>query len=399
MALLPKPYYDEILGSIVLRGLALSGLPLKRFLRMVYATPRSNLSFVMSSGLDRIALLSGAEPEELLVNHTVFPYSVAAMPPQEQARLRGKALKPVAGVDCLASLTKSVTHGVSFRRFCPLCVAREMRESGESYWHRAHLLPGMVLCPEHGIRLQYATALVRGGHTERDPRLPNQCSGTQELANVERPLLDRVSALSLLALNGRFPGGAELPLRYGQMARDKGYVCGNGGIGSVHLSGDIYRAYGRCYLEAAGCEFAPGARNAWPALMTRVYAGVPFAPVKHILLTAFLEVANRAEVADRLYRTPGPKPRNPSRRDQRTAARLRLFMARHHDKDRRFSISKLLTRWKAWAAYRHDRSGFPETRAAIAEFKNSNLAERQTGRRPYWRKRPGLECRTAKAND
>jgi len=391
MALLPKPYADELVGSILLRGFRVSGLPLKRFLSAVYSAPRSRLAFVMTSGLDRIALLSGMDAEQLLLQHTVFPYTVAAMSEDARQRFLHKALALVPGVDCLGSLTKSVTHSTPFRRLCPLCVSREMGEFGESYWHRTHLLPGVLLCPEHGVALHRVASPTHACTPQSDPRLPHECTGSQESAQVAMPLLERIGTLSQQALDGPFPGGDALPARYEQLARVKGYVCGNGGVGSVFLANNLYRAYGANYLASVGSPFSPNALHAWPTLMTRPGAGPPFAPIKHILLTAFLEVAAKPDAPVCLYRTPGPKPQSSQRFDQKTAARLRRFMARHGDQGERFSTRELLTRWKAWSAYRHDRSLFPETNAAVAEFKQSNLAVRQVGRRPYWRTRLGLE--------
>lgn len=40
-----------------------------------------------------------------------------------------------------------------YLRFCPECYAEEIRKYGESYWHRIHQTPGVLVCAKHNCQL------------------------------------------------------------------------------------------------------------------------------------------------------------------------------------------------------------------------------------------------------
>ncbi len=46
-------------------------------------------------------------------------------------------------------------------RFCPFCLDHDKQYFGEGYWHRAHQLPGIVVCPRHGCLLERSAAFIR----------------------------------------------------------------------------------------------------------------------------------------------------------------------------------------------------------------------------------------------
>jgi hypothetical protein len=46
-------------------------------------------------------------------------------------------------------------------RYCAVCVSRDRVEYQETFWHRAHQLPGINLCPHHGIFLEISTVRYR----------------------------------------------------------------------------------------------------------------------------------------------------------------------------------------------------------------------------------------------
>ena len=97
MPWLPKPYPDEVIGSVVARGCIQTGLSLKRLLSDIAGSNRSYASFLMSSNVVAMEAWCGIDPEELLQEHTMFPYAVGFMPKATRAALESKALRPVQG--------------------------------------------------------------------------------------------------------------------------------------------------------------------------------------------------------------------------------------------------------------------------------------------------------------
>jgi hypothetical protein len=47
----------------------------------------------------------------------------------------------------------SVIADTSHFRLCPLCTAEDLAARGETHWRRSHQLPGVLVCPAHGVPL------------------------------------------------------------------------------------------------------------------------------------------------------------------------------------------------------------------------------------------------------
>lgn len=50
----------------------------------------------------------------------------------------------------------SQVHEPKYLQSCPQCRIRDVKEFGEAYWHRIHQIPGISVCPSHGVPLQRA---------------------------------------------------------------------------------------------------------------------------------------------------------------------------------------------------------------------------------------------------
>lgn len=154
----------------------------------------------------------------------------------------------------------------------------------------------------------------------------------------------------------------------------------DGQIASRQLSFQLARHYTMPILARLHCDYSPESYGAWPGLMLRVGTTAPFAPIKHILLAAFLCTERRASAA-RCYARPGPRPFDAASQDSRCVDRLRQQIVRPAHEQRRSTIRDLMTGIGAWQVFRHDRAQFPSTSALLEEFKRSNLSARQTGGR------------------
>ncbi|WP_408611872.1 TniQ family protein [Chitiniphilus purpureus] len=161
MPYLPKPYPDEVIGSVLVRAIRHTGLPSKRLLALVYGSHRDSTSFLMVGAAARVGAFAGMDPEELVQRHTMFPYAVAFMPADVRAALMAKVLGLRAD-ESLSSLTKSISAGVPFKRVCVACIADDLERWGEPYWRRAHQLPAVLFCAEHGTPLSDTFLPLRG---------------------------------------------------------------------------------------------------------------------------------------------------------------------------------------------------------------------------------------------
>lgn len=382
MALLPKPYPDEVIGSVIARAAWHNGLPLKVLLKDVFGPQRSCSSFLMSSELQRLELLAGTDAEEILMCHTVFPYATAFMTDSVRAGLKSKALNPKKGEDCLGSITKNVSHGVPYRRVCPSCIKEDLATYGESYWRREHLLPGALVCTRHGTKLRLTNVALRGRAQARDTLLPHLLAHFRSKTKLTLGQLQIISEFSIKALNWKTAPAEELLGIYRSKAAELGYQLPKGDFGSVELSRAVLRFFGSQFLEDSGATMTK--HTPWSSLMLRPGVGIPFAASKHVLLLSFFQQAVKAPLdVSASYRPPGKKPSDFKRLDSRLTQRLTNLVKKAVLKNIRLTVKKLLRDAGSWSIFRHQRHLFPKTTEFIQNFRNSEQAERQVGCRAY----------------
>lgn len=392
MPILPKPYPDEIVGSIILRGRQRMALPWKPFLAWIYATDsgRRTCSFVLEPSLQRIALLCGTSPRELLYEHTVFPYVAAYLPRYEVERIEttlSAAERPM-GV-CTAALSQNVTQASPFRRYCACCAAEDKKRYGETYWHRVHQLPATLFCEKHDVPLIEtgirSTVSSRAEELSLPPVVPSPA--------FPPPSIERTKAFALLSHSRRALTDPQALRenwceRYREAARQAGYVRPSGQLATGMLGQAIQQFYGPDLLvHLRSSVVADKGHLAWPALLLRPGVKEPASVVRHILLEVFLEQA-RISKGEQLALHNRPRvSRDYAELDRLAAAQIQASIAKTASEGRRTTLFALLREAGISSAFRHDRSRFPLCQALFEVFKASDQAQRQRGGREYWRKR------------
>nr|WP_255407083.1 TnsD family Tn7-like transposition protein [Rhodoferax sp. OV413] len=379
---MPSPYPDEIMGSVIARGCVHTGLPPKRMLENIYQSSRSYCSFLMPSSFHRLGLLTGKSPDQILDEHTVFPYSVAFMPKEERERLRKKALELNVQTDCLGSLTKSVTYGVPFRRVCPQCITEDLNTYGETYWHRSHMLPAVHICAQHGVRLHETDMRLKRNLNKSFIHFPTPF-GHKSISDIAPSfILQAVTEVSIAALKAVTPLEMDWHYVYRTKSLEKGYRIEGGAVASRVLTADILRFYGEKFLKDCGAQFMEGAAGPWPSLMSREGSGIPFAPVKHVLMQIFLNAESSQTLnVTGSYSRPGPRSGDSVALDTKAAKALQRELQKATRNGVRLTVQALLRTIGIWEKFRHHREKFPKTNALVQAFKASDQSERQLGRR------------------
>lgn len=163
---LPAPYSDEILGSWLRRIILRNGQ--KAFWRLLMhevGPGGENISFfnVLPNNKFVCRLLMALESnyETALLGLTTFPYYAAFNPPSLQSPnaflphcVKDFPVEAYAEALRLARVNKQCMGNNRVARFCPMCVADDLLECGEPYWHRVHQLPTSFMCARHGVILR-----------------------------------------------------------------------------------------------------------------------------------------------------------------------------------------------------------------------------------------------------
>jgi hypothetical protein len=335
-------------------------------------------SFFMPGELPRYAKACGVPVDELLWEHTVFPYVTAYMPRAKVAQLRAKVVGDYERSGSLSSLVQSGTGGTKALRYCPACSASEVEELGESYWHRSHNLPAVKVCHRHGCALHdvpipsvdRAHLVPLPMHQEvREPTLPTSHGALFELAVRSAKLLDSRPEEDISNLSA-----------YRARALEVGYELPSGDTAGWQVARDLQKHFSNELLAGASCPYSDRSKHHWPARMLRPGANVTFSPAKHVLLQSFLAAAKPGRKTME-YAEPVRRKRDFSVADKELAAGMRRRTAEALRANVRLSVQAVMGNTRYWHAFKAYRDRFPATAAALEEYRTSDAAWRQKGGR------------------
>jgi len=167
----PEIYPDEMLYSVLARyhrhvgnpASSMSNIDLfgRRNVRSTFDLP----SYVSDLAV-RIPKARGLTAKMLVTEHTHMPYYTAFLTADRRAELVAKQLEGYASLHMKMGITAFVIPQITSLRFCPECTREMLASKGELWWKRAHQLPGVLVCHEHGCSLaeSEATFWTRGQH-------------------------------------------------------------------------------------------------------------------------------------------------------------------------------------------------------------------------------------------
>ena len=297
----PTPYPDELLYSVCARYRKRTGDPSpKNLLQDLFGKNNVLASVDLPSHIGalvaRLPVGSKITAERLVMEHTMYPFYSAFLPPQQAEAVflamvsgSGNSVYTRAGV--MASSIRSATYF----RYCPLCFQEDLARYGELYWHRMHQIPGWDVCVKHGTWLNNSKVALRqtNKHVFVEPTEEN-CPLDQvayitdsELLSHYRSIGNGIEAL----LTQRFP---HRPLdwfqrHYEAKLRQQHYASlVSGKVDQVKLQREFVQYYGDDFLERLQSSLR--GEFHWLAAMVRKHRK-SFHPLRHLLLMNFLGIS------------------------------------------------------------------------------------------------------------
>lgn len=377
--LLAKPYPDELLGSVWVRTVRRTEVPLKRISRAVSGGAPAKAALLHLGLLRPMAELLRTTPEELLWNHTVFPYSTAYYPEAALTRALASVHTSELAARGIGRIVQSVADYARLRRFCPLCTEEELARTGESYWHRLHNLPGVLLCLAHSCRLSVSSLPTQGRIWHEV--LPHDLSARRVVrvdANAD-PFAWELATLSS-NLFGRAPfARVERDANWLREAlRQKSLVGAGRSVDSRRLQ-TWFRGHVR---DFDGLGLTPRDRKLdWLAGLIRPGNEALALPFKRLLLEAALVVQGPVSGPILNHVPRGHRAVAPDTVDGKFAAAVRAVVNRYIRLGERVRVEDALAEAGCWSRYRHANGSYPKVRAEIERLKASSAAMR-----PNWGK-------------
>jgi hypothetical protein len=302
LAYFPETYPDELLYSVLARyHRHVSPGGAKQNLEDLFGSRSIRAAVGLQQGLGalsaRIPPGRGLTAERLARGFTLFPY-LTAFQPLGVAQAVLSALTNGGTADWVhvrLGLAASMVRAPSALRYCPACRAEMPATRGELWWRRAHQLPGVLVCPDHGAALA-DSRVVRGFGGQHDFVAADEetCpTGRATPAWADDPrkmaLLSDIAyaSVALLETPPAPDGFAELAEHYRQALAAHGFGKGNHRIAQERLAPAFNAIFGPIFGILPAVDPAATGDD-WLVAMTRKHRKA-FHPLRHILLRLFLD--------------------------------------------------------------------------------------------------------------
>ncbi|BAY26831.1 Tn7-like transposition protein D [Calothrix sp. NIES-2100] len=297
----PTPYPDELLYSICARYQEqMNDSSQTATVLDLFKTKNAIAIFDLPSKLQR--LINNLPPghaytvDQLIDNHTLLPFYSPFLPldrlkliRQEMSGNNGSKIHTRLGI------VAGFIEMPSYLRFCPVCMEKDQKQFGECYWHRLHQLPGVEVCPTHGIFLEESNVL-----THNRKRISEFVSLEQKIQAVSpRPvdpsnnthtvLLRIARDIEWLLNDCRFvPGLEALYQKYFSIVKNnRELVTYTGRIRVQELLRIFKNYYPAIIINSLQCPLNEKSRDHWLAKLVR-YPQMVHHPLRHLLFIQFL---------------------------------------------------------------------------------------------------------------
>lgn len=320
LSFFPTPYPDELLYSILARYHIRSGntgpkLTLGELFGSNDAISTVDLPYNLAALAENLSSISQLTIEELLQNHTLYPFYAPFLPP-ERANEVVEAMKSESGcgIHGRVGVRPSSIKTPRFFRFCPRCIKHGQYAYGELYWHRIHQVPGVLVCPQHGELLQHSSIPVRGlNRQEYAAAAIKNCVFQESQTRFGAKALETFQKLGQdvsILLTNKFsvPSLNWLRQQYLSLLIAQGLASATGRVNQRDLLGQFLYFYGRDVLEALDSAIDPESDHIWLTNIVRKHRKA-FHPIRHLLMIGFLGISVEGFFGrDRSYQPFGPGP-------------------------------------------------------------------------------------------
>jgi len=264
---------------------------------------RNSARLDLPTGLEelsnRTALTWDKSPRQIATELTLFPYFVRYFSEKRadlvlammsgRNNVRGRHLHT-----CLGLSSSAITSPAKLL-FCRACADRDRARFGETYWRRAHQLPGALVCHEHGCLLfqSSAPAVPRKNWMYFDASTYTVLGGPSPVASLSLEGTKTAQALAKRSreiLAGLRPSMQQdrLTAHYRSSMIERGFVDQSNKFSASRAENALRTFYGDKLLTLLGCSVAPR-RSGWLRTMLQPSKTAPRHPLRHVLIQVFLE--------------------------------------------------------------------------------------------------------------
>lgn len=299
-AQLPAPWPDETLSSLLARFHRLAANRSGAYsLRQLMGSSHYVTAGPLPSGLSALSaragipgVLTAADIAERL---TLAPYHRPFLSESAAERMNRAMLGSGRSLAMAVGQPRAGVTRPPRQRYCVDCAAVDRLEYGCPYWHRAHQISGVIVCPEHtdqALRTLPERLDSEGRHALY---LPDDCpSDTTPSAAPFGASAARVAQISRRLLQANLPalGWRRLAEVYRRRLAELGLLTEAGRVRQTLVHAEFSAMYSGLRQHPAYADLSLGSKmnsvhSDWLAAVLRP-PRVGHGPSKHVLVIAFL---------------------------------------------------------------------------------------------------------------
>nr|WP_279286964.1 TnsD family transposase [Heliobacterium chlorum] len=299
MVSFPHPYPDELLYSVFARYHVRSGnLGPKMTVQELFDSDSAIAVVDLPSHLG--ALIENMPQglhytaDDLVDNHTLYPFYSAFLEPLTAKKIRADMIDADGkGIHYTGGIMASNIPVPSYLRYCKECALKEQEMYGELFWHRAHQLPGVLVCAIHGLSLINSTVIKQSfnRHQYITASLENCMPSIvpSDFTHSQREHLLGLAVDAQWLLNQRYEDLELNWLQENYLAHlsERGLVTPKGHVRQEALANEFIQYYGRELLCLLGTDVSVTSQWDWLKGMTRMPKKA-IHPIRHLLMMRFL---------------------------------------------------------------------------------------------------------------
>jgi len=296
----PLPYPDELFYSICARFSDRMRYPKMRYaiteILGVGARPGVDLPGRIDSFISALPPGHHYTADLVIDNHTLLPFLAPFLTKERVQRLREEMRRSGGGSGGVrAGLSAGRGPLPVHIRFCPDCAQQDRNRYGERYWHRVHQLPGVVVCPDHGVFLENSDVLSSNSSTKGLVFFSADSSIGEVAASPLNPLdghhsmlLDVARSAAWVLRQKNLASDPELLcMRYRYLLTERGLATHTGRLRRDELEASFRSHYPLGFLEQLGCGLDQNPVANWLPRLVHCSSRLK-PPVMHLLLMHFL---------------------------------------------------------------------------------------------------------------
>lgn len=314
MHFFPTPYPDELLYSVLARYCKQSGNVDSIYniddlfgSRNVVASPElpGKLDMLVSNLPDY-----QYTSEYFIQKHTMFPY-VASFLPEDRAREISALMKDgqVSLIYNKSGLISSCSINQNRQfRYCSECMKEDIKNMGETYWHRLHQITEVLICPKHKVPLHNSRVLMRGAYRQSFIAADEENCILNEaidfsLSTTKKLIMIAEDAQQILTREFTYQNVDKHKFIYLQKLIDLKYANLNGMVHQKKLRNAMLEFWGEESLRNLQCLIESDKDCSWLNSLVRENS-IPAQPIRHLLLCRFLgmdiiELLNNQDVGQK----------------------------------------------------------------------------------------------------